>query len=143
MWSLGARLAALLSVVVTALVMSMGVAQAQTTAQLSIDPVATFDPHTGIVTVTGTYSCGEATGTGLIEVTVQQDVGRVATVTGSGFADVACVPGQTGTWSAEVVPETGEFRGGQAFASAQLRLDGQVLAETGAPIRVRGGGQTP
>jgi hypothetical protein len=141
MWSMGARFAALMSVLLVLLSIGVGAAHTQVTATVTIDRVGVFDPHTGTATVTGTYSCGEFAGTGIIEVTLRQQVGRVATVTGSGFADVVCVPGETGTWSAEVVPTTGEFRGGQAFASVRLLFNGQAV-ETGRTIRLRGGGQT-
>src|SRR5437016_3120630 len=106
MWSLGARFGALLSVVLTILFIGAGTAEAQT-AELNIDRVGTVDAQTGIATVTGTYSCGDATGAGLIEVTLRQQVGRVATVSGSGFFDVDCASAPTGTWFAEIVPTTG------------------------------------
>lgn len=141
MWSLSVRLGALLSVVIATIFISVGTAQAQATTELTIDRIGTFDAETGIATISGTFSCGDVTGTGLIEVTVQQQVGRVATVTGFGFFDVFCEPGASGTWSADVVPTSGEFRGGLAFASARLVLDGVAVAETGASIHLRGGGQ--
>ena len=139
MGSSGARIAALLSVLLATLLAGVGTAQAQATAELTIDRVGTFDPQTGIATISGTYSCGDFAGAGLIEVTLQQQVGRVATVTGSGFFDLVCEPGATGVWSAQVAPTSGEFRGGQAFASARLVVDGVALTETGATVRLRGG----
>jgi hypothetical protein len=142
MWSLGVRFGVILSVLLTTLLIGVGTAQAQETAALTIDRVGTFDAETGIATISGTYSCGEASGTGLIEVTLQQRVGRVTTVTGFGMFEVVCAPGATGTWSAEVAPTLGSglFRGGQAFASARLVIEGAAVAETGAPVNLRGGG---
>lgn len=140
MWSVGGRFGMLLSVLLTTLLIGVGTAHAQETA-VTIDRVGTFDAATGIATITGTYSCGDATGVGLIEVTLQQQVGRISTVTGSGFADVDCALSPTGTWSAQIAPTNGEFRGGQAFASARLAFDGAAVAEIGEPIRLTGGGQ--
>lgn len=137
-FSLSSRITALLVALLAGVAMSTGTAWAQATPELNIDPRGTFEATTGIATVTGTYSCGDLSGAGLIEVTLGQDVGRVATVTGSGFSDLACEPGQTGTWYAEVVPTSGEYRGGTAFASARLTV-GDQGTETGRQIQLSGG----
>ncbi|HEX6077053.1 MAG TPA: hypothetical protein VFZ32_17550 [Micromonosporaceae bacterium] len=129
------RIGILLSVLFAMVLISAGPAQAQTTPGLGIDRTGAFDALTGNATVTGTYACGDLSGSGLIEVTLGQDVGRVATVSGYGFSDLACEPGQTGTWYAEIVPTTGEYRGGPAFASARLTV-GDQGTETGRQIQL-------
>lgn len=136
--TLFSRITTLLVALLAGVMMSAGAAWAQATPELTIDPRGTFKATTGIATVTGTYSCGDLSGTGLIEVTLGQDVGRVATVTGSGFFDLACEPGQTGTWYAEIVPTNGEYRGGTAFASARLTV-GDQGTETGRQVHLSGG----
>ena len=108
-------------------------------AAITVEPTATFDAQSGSATVTGTYACGDSSGFTFIEVVVRQSVGRVSTVTGSAFAEVAeCIPGATGTWAAEVFPSNGEFRGGKATASAQLLVNGVGQAETGQVVGIRG-----
>jgi Family of unknown function (DUF6299) len=98
-----------------------GVASAQVGAAVTINPTGTFGAQTGQATISGTFACGSVTGATLVEVSLSQSVGRVATVSGQGFADVDCgAGGVTGTWSAPVTPTSGEFRGGKAFASARL-----------------------
>ena len=107
-------------------------------AAITVDPTATFDVQSGSATVTGTYACGDGSGFTFVEVVLRQSVGRVSTVTGSAFAEVAeCTSGATGTWSAEVFPSNGEFRGGKATASAQLVVNGLGQAETGQMVRLR------
>lgn len=120
---------------------SPGVALAQGAAAVVISPTGTFDARTGQAVISGTFDCGDFTGPALINVgSLIQQVGRVSTVVGSGFADIAgpCTPGRTGTWSAPVIPTNGEFRGGKAFASAQLVVDGTPVAETGQTVRLTG-----
>lgn len=132
------RIAILATALLAGLMISSGAAHAQSPG-LTIDQQGSFSALTGIATVSGTYSCGESSGSGLIEVTLSQDVGRVATISGGGFYDITCQPGQTGVWSTEVVPTSGEYRGGSAFASARLVLNGEPVTETGSPVQLSGG----
>ena len=124
--------------VTLALASPAGAASAQAAAGVTIAPTGTFNARTGIATLTGTVSCGENSGPGIVEVTLNQPVGRVSTVTGGGFADITCAPGEAETWTAEVVPTNGEYRGGFAQASARATIDSTVLGETGARVRLAG-----
>lgn len=126
------------AVALAAIAASPGVALAQGTATVTISPTGTFDAQTGLAEISGTFDCGDFTGSSLIEVTLNQQVGRVSTVTGSGFSDLECTAGLTGTWSAQIIPTNGEFRGGKAFASARLVVNGTAVAETGRTVQLRG-----
>ncbi|MEV6207228.1 hypothetical protein [Kitasatospora sp. NPDC051914] len=115
-----------------------GAVFAQTGPEVTVASIGTFDAQTGVATLTGTFACGDSSGFATIELVLSQQVGRVSTVSGSSFADIPeCTPGATGTWTALVPSSNGEFRGGQAQASARILVDGST-AETGAAIRLRG-----
>lgn len=111
---------------------------AQVAPSVTIAPTGTFDAGTGTATVSGDYSCGETEGFAFVEVVLQQDVGRVSTVSGSAFAEIEpCAPGVDGNWTATVTPSNGEFRGGPASASARLVVDDTGAAETSSSVRLR------
>jgi hypothetical protein len=112
-------------------------ALAQSTA-ISIEPTGTF-ARSGTATLTGTFDCGDNSGFAFIEVNLSQPVGRVSTVSGSAFAEIpACTPGASGTWTATIVPNNGQFRGGRASANARLVVEGVGVAETGQAVRLSG-----
>jgi hypothetical protein len=117
-----------------------GVASAQVEPAVTINSTGTFNARTGQATISGTFTCGGVTGGTLVEVSLSQSVGRVATVSGEGFADVDGGNGTgTGTWSAPVSPTSGEFRGGKAFASARLAAAPQT--ETSRTVQLNGKGR--
>lgn len=80
--------------------------------QLGIDRFGRFDPQTGAATVTGTVTC-TAEASGSISVSLSQRVGRIATISGFGFAGLFC-DGTQQTWSVSVQPFSGKLAGGQA-----------------------------
>ena len=84
------------------------------TVDITVDPVGTFDPRTGVATITGTYTC---TNGEFIDVfgEARQDVGRFTIVGFFGFFDVGTCDGTTRSWSADVFPENGRFAGGNAM----------------------------
>ena len=85
----------------------------------SVNHSGTFDPHTGVATISGTYTCTSTSlGTTFgVLLSLRQDTGRF---TSSGFggdtADNTC-DGAIHSWSADVSPQTGRFAGGQSTAS--------------------------
>ena len=106
---------------------------------VTVDPVASFDAHTGSVTVTGTVTCTGTTDLGFIDLQLRQRAGRVI-INGYGFAEFVC-DGTTQPWSAEVFGDNGLFRGGRA-ASVTFAVACGVV-ECGADveevtIRIRG-----
>ncbi|MGE5830265.1 MAG: DUF6299 family protein [Micromonosporaceae bacterium] len=80
---------------------------------ITLNPRAAFDAHTGTATVSGTVTCSGEAQFAFIDVELSQKVGRVATVRGFTSIDVLC-DGVSHTWSAVVTPDSGEFRGGKA-----------------------------
>jgi hypothetical protein len=83
---------------------------------ITVNPNGTVNARTGIATISGTYTCADgefiqASGT------ARQSVGRVATITGVIlFSEVGTCDGEPHSWSAEVLPQSGEFRGGKVLA---------------------------
>jgi Family of unknown function (DUF6299) len=97
-------------------------------AAVTVDPTATVDPRTGLVTVTGTFTCANAD-FALISVTVTQRVGRF-TITGfAGFSPNPC-DGQSHTWSADVTGSNGRFAGGPATVDAFMIACGAIGCAT-------------
>lgn len=109
---------------------------AQQGVEITIDPVGTFTTE-GNATVTVSVACGDAVGAGIIEVSLSQQVGRVSTVRGSGFADVFCSSPDAIAVDVLILPTNGQFRGGRARADA-LITGADFRDETGAAIRLRG-----
>lgn len=89
--------------------------------ELTADKTGTFDPQTGTATVSGTATCtGSNVEFGSIDGNLSQRAGRVI-IRGWFFVEMVC-DGQTHPWTAEVQPDNGLFKGGnatlQAFAFA-------------------------
>lgn len=84
---------------------------------LTVDPSGTFDSKSGTATVTGTASCG-AGASASVDGSLSQPVGRIATISGFGFANgpIVC-DGTPHPWSFVVTPQSGKFKGGHATAS--------------------------
>jgi Family of unknown function (DUF6299) len=79
---------------------------------VSVDPRAQFNAHTGEATLSGTVLCSGQTDFSFIDLQLSQKVGRVATIRGFSSVDVLC-DGITHAWSAVITPDSGEFRGGK------------------------------
>lgn len=110
---------------------------ASQSTEITIDPVGSFD-RSGAATITGTVICGGAAGFGFVEAPLRQQVGRVSTVQGSASTDIFCYAGETISWTADVIPLNGKFRGGPASASARVFIEGpSVSAETSSSISLR------
>jgi hypothetical protein len=76
---------------------------------VTVDPVGSFNSHTGVATIKGSVTC---TGGDFVflESDLRQNVGRV-TITGSGFAELPC--DGTYRWSIDVFGDNGRFGGGK------------------------------
>ncbi len=84
------------------------------TVDITVNRFGTFNAHTGVAAISGTYTC---TNGDFIEVFVdaRQNVGRFFTILGSGgFFDFGTCDGASHAWAADVVPQTGKFAGGKA-----------------------------
>lgn len=78
---------------------------------IAIDRVGTFNAKTGTATISGTITCA-ADAFAFIFADVRQAVGRF-TISGSGFTELPC-DGTSQSWSMEIVPQSGQFKGGKA-----------------------------
>jgi hypothetical protein len=97
-------------------------------AVVTVDPVGLVDPHTGVVTVSGTFTCADAD-FAFVDVTVTQRVGRF-TITGFGSFSTETCDGQPHPWSAEVTGQNGKFAGGKATVDAFMFACGAVDCAT-------------
>jgi hypothetical protein len=114
------------------------------TVDITVNSTGTVDAHTGIATISGTYTCSNGS---FIEafVDASQKVGngRNATIFGSGsfFASGTC-DGAPHTWSVAVVPQSGKFAGGKAmtvtfaFACGAFQCTEGFVEQT---VQLRGG----
>jgi Family of unknown function (DUF6299) len=107
-------------------------------AAVTVDPRGLVNPHTGVVTVSGTFACANAD-FAFVDVSVTQRVGRF-TITGFGevFADPC--DGQSHPWSVDVTGSNGKFAGGKANVDAFMFACGAVectTAEATQTIRLR------
>lgn len=76
---------------------------------VTVDPVGSFNSHTGVATISGSVTC---TGGDFVDLQtdLRQNVGRVA-ITGSGFTELPC--DGTYRWSTDIFGDNGRFGGGK------------------------------
>jgi len=76
---------------------------------VTVDPVGSFNSHTGVATISGSVTC---TGGDFVDLQtdLRQKVGRVA-ITGSGFTELPC--DGTYRWSIDILGQNGRFGGGK------------------------------
>jgi hypothetical protein len=96
---------------------SVDVAPPPPTLDVKLSATGKVDPKTGITTISGTVDCTSSAGGAYvdIEISIRQPVGRIITVTGSGYAFVEC--GTSVPFSATIVPTSGIFKPGTITAS--------------------------
>jgi len=88
------------------------------TITMTVNPRGSFDKHTNTATISGTFTCSGVADFALVDVSLSQNVGRVATVQGENLVELTC-DGSTQSWSVQITPFSGAFRGGKA-ASVSL-----------------------
>jgi Family of unknown function (DUF6299) len=82
------------------------------TIDVTVDPIAQFNPRTGAVTLHGTVNCSGVADFAFVDVELRQRVGR-GEVYGGGSIDVTC-DGADHRWSVEIYPFIGtKFAGGK------------------------------
>jgi hypothetical protein len=81
---------------------------------VTVDPIGHFDAQSGFATITGTVTCSGVADFAFIDVELRQTVGRFV-VSGFGSTDFTC-DGTTQSWSVEIFPDGGLFKGGRAAA---------------------------
>ena len=113
------------------------------TVDIDVDRFGHFDPDTGLATVTGTGTCTDSP-SGVVFVTLNQRKDQVVTQ-GFGFVDLPC-DGTEHAWSVEVVPVSGQFKGGHADAfvdASACNLAGCAFDHIDRTIVLRGGPPGP
>jgi hypothetical protein len=98
----------------------MSVAPPPPVVTLTVDPTGHVNTKQGTVTITGTETCtAQDLQFADLNVNLSQNVGRIGTITGSGYSDLsgAC-DGALHHWSVLVFPNSGKFAGGRATVSA-------------------------
>jgi hypothetical protein len=111
------------------------------TIEIAVNRFGQFNAHTGIATVSGTYTCTNGDFLDVI-VDANQRVGR-GSVLGSGFfSDSGTCDGAPHTWAADVFPFNGRFAGGKtltltfAFACGSFECADGFVEQT---VQLRGG----
>jgi hypothetical protein len=105
---------------------------------VTLDPTGLVDAHTGVVTVSGTFTCANAD-FAFVDVTVTQRDRRF-TITGFGEASADPCDGQSHPWSADVTGSNGKFAGGKASVDAFMLACGAftcAIDEATQTIRLR------
>jgi Family of unknown function (DUF6299) len=102
-------------------------------AAVTVDPTGLVNPHTGVITVSGTFTCANAD-FAFVDVTVTQRVGRF-TITGFGEVSADPCDGQSHPWSLGVTGSNGRFAGGKANVDAFMFACGPVECATDEAIQ--------
>jgi hypothetical protein len=111
------------------------------TIEIALNRFGQFNAHTGIATVSGTYTC---TNGDFLDVFVEanQRVGRGSVIGFGSFFDTGTCDGAPHTWAAEVFPQNGRFAGGKTltliftFSCGPFECADGFLEQT---IQLRGG----
>jgi hypothetical protein len=87
------------------------------TVDITVNRYGTVDAHTGIATISGTYTCSNGSSLdAFVDASQKVGNGRNATIFGSGsFFDSGTCDGAPHAWSAAVVPQSGKFAGGKSM----------------------------
>jgi hypothetical protein len=113
------------------------------TLDITVNRFGEVNNRTGVATISGTYTC---TNGDFLEVFGQarQNFGRVSTTAGDFpfFPDPVVCDGEPHNWSADVVPQRGEFRGGKALTQTSAFVCGPLECATQfveRTVQLRGG----
>jgi hypothetical protein len=86
------------------------------TLEFTVDRFGQFNSKSGTATISGTYTCTDGDYFS-VDGSASQSVGRIATIIGFlGYSAFGTCDGTPQTWSAEVFPQSGKFKGGKALA---------------------------
>lgn len=102
-------------------------------AAVTVDPTGLVNPRTGVVTVSGTFTCANAD-FAFVDASVTQSVGRF-TITGFGEAFADPCDGQSHPWSVAVTGSNGKFAGGKASVDAFMFACGAFECATDEAIQ--------
>ena len=85
------------------------------TIDITLNRYGTFDTKTGTATISGTYTCTDGDFIDVFIEARQHNVGRFTILGFGGFFEVGTCDGTPHSWSAEVFPQTGKFKGGKTL----------------------------
>lgn len=86
-------------------------------AAVTVDPTGVVVPKTGVITASGTFTCGDAEDGAFVDVVITQSAGRF-TLSGSNGLEAQPCDGQPHPWSVDVSASDGRFAGGKASVDA-------------------------
>jgi len=103
------------------------------TVDIKVNRYGTVNAHTGIATISGTYTCSNGNSLeAFIDARQKVGSGRNAIIFGSGsFFDSGTCDGAPHAWSAAVVPDSGKFAGGKSMAVTFAFACGSVQCTDG------------
>ena len=113
------------------------------TLSITVNRFGRVNTRTGVATISGTYTCANGDFINVFG-EARQTIGRIATIVGTfGFSDFGTCDGEPHNWSADVVPQSGQFRGKTmtvtfAFACGPFECADGFVERT---VQLRGGGQ--
>ena len=84
------------------------------TVDITVNRFGTVNAQTGVATISGTYTCTDGDFIDIF-VDARQNVGRFAILGSGGFFDFGTCDGTSHTWSADVFPQNGKFKGGKTL----------------------------
>jgi hypothetical protein len=97
---------------------------------LTVNPKGVFDAHTGAAIVRGTITCtGDATDS-FIDVFMRQKTGRLF-IDGEGFVEGFTCDGASHSWSVDIFPFNGVFKGGKTATVTFALACGDFLCGEG------------
>lgn len=108
----------------------------------TVNRFGSVNAQTGIATISGSYTCSHGEFINVFG-DARQNVGRVATISGSGFFfDDGTCDGLPHPWSFDVVPQSGKFAGGKAMTVTFAFACGTFECASGyveRKVQLRGG----
>ena len=84
------------------------------TVDITVNRFGTVNAQTGVATISGTYTCTDGDFIDIF-VDARQNVGRFAILGSGGFFDFGTCDGTAHTWSADIFPQNGKFKGGKTL----------------------------
>lgn len=112
------------------------------TVDITVNRFGQVDAHTGIATISGTYTCSHGNYFSA-SINARQTVGRFVTLVGSGYFDAyePCDE-RPHPWSADIVPQSGKFAGGKSMTVTSGYTCGPFQCANGyvqQTVQLRGG----
>jgi Family of unknown function (DUF6299) len=85
------------------------------TLDITVNPYGKFNSKTGTATISGKYTCTNGDFI-QVDVSARQNVGRFYILGSGSFGDFGTCDGTAHSWSAEIFPQNGIFKGGKTIS---------------------------